>query len=223
MAAAAEAELPVPEEVVGPTPRSQMRISISVGLTMRTNSTLVWCGKIRMHADLRADSLPRLPSHRKLRVVHHDDEVRVAGGDLDARNLKAAGKSHCPWREAGTPIPAVTCTLNPPSVFTAFTWHKRNPASVAISTSSPGRRPRSCAIHAATQRVPLPLISAAEPSALCRRMRPDFGPVHEKIRRHRRRCPCFARTTAVSTPPSRSRAPPPRSRSENRCRRREPW
>ncbi len=39
---------------------------------------------------------------------------------------------------------------------------------------------RTSAIHAATQRVPLPLISAIEPSALCRRMRPDFGPVHEK-------------------------------------------
>jgi len=39
---------------------------------------------------------------------------------------------------------------------------------------------RSRAIHAATQRVPLPLISAMEPSALCRRMRPAFGPVHAK-------------------------------------------
>src|ERR1035441_8990341 len=45
IAAVAAAELPVPEEEVGPTPRSKMRISISVGLTMRTNSTFVCWGK----------------------------------------------------------------------------------------------------------------------------------------------------------------------------------
>ena len=42
MAAAAAAEVPVPEELVGPTPRSKMRISMREGESMRTNSTLVW-------------------------------------------------------------------------------------------------------------------------------------------------------------------------------------
>ena len=56
----------------------------------------------------------------------------------------------------------------------------RRPASVRFRSSSPGCEPSVSAIHAATQRVPLPLISAMEPSALCRRMRPDFGPVQAK-------------------------------------------
>jgi hypothetical protein len=58
----------------------------------------------------------------------------------------------------------------------------RGPASVSdFERSSPGlRAERASAIHAATQRVPLPLISAMEPSALCRRMRPDLGPVQAK-------------------------------------------
>jgi hypothetical protein len=42
MEAAAVAEVPVPDEVVGPTPRSKMRISMREVERMRTNSTLVW-------------------------------------------------------------------------------------------------------------------------------------------------------------------------------------
>src|ERR1017187_5463394 len=53
-------------------------------------------------------------------------------------------------------MPAVTSTVNPPALLTAFTWQTRNPASVAISSASPGTEPSASAIQAATQRVPLP-------------------------------------------------------------------
>ena len=46
-----------------------------------------------MDADLRADRLPGTACNRKIRVVHHNDEVRIAGGDFDARNLNAVGES----------------------------------------------------------------------------------------------------------------------------------
>jgi len=42
MEALAAAQVPVPEEVVGPTPRSKMRISIVALSSTRANSTLVW-------------------------------------------------------------------------------------------------------------------------------------------------------------------------------------
>ncbi len=81
---------------------------------------------------------------------------------------------------AGTPMPIVTSTLNPSPALTAFTRQMRGPASVSISSISPLRAPHASAIHAATQRVPFPLISAIEPSALCRRICPDRAPVHRK-------------------------------------------
>ncbi len=91
-AAVAEAELPVPEEVVGPTPRSKMRISISRSLTMRTNSTLVWLRKIAVDADFRADGLPGFAGDGEVRIVDQDDKVRIAGGDFDADDLSAIGE-----------------------------------------------------------------------------------------------------------------------------------
>ena len=50
MAAVAEAELPVPEEVVGPTPRSKMRISISRALMTRNEFNV---GLVRENQDAR--------------------------------------------------------------------------------------------------------------------------------------------------------------------------
>src|SRR5271170_2825592 len=43
--AAAVAHVPVPEELVGPTPRSKIRISMLFVSSTRTNSTFVWPGK----------------------------------------------------------------------------------------------------------------------------------------------------------------------------------
>ncbi len=84
MAAVAEAELPVPEEVVGPTPRSKMRISISVRADDAQKFDVGLVRKVGMNADLRADFLPCLAGHGELRIVHHDDEMRIAGGDFNA-------------------------------------------------------------------------------------------------------------------------------------------
>ena len=72
-------------------------------------------------------------------------------------------------------MPVVTSTVKASPVCTLSMRQMRGPASVRISSLSPACEPRVSAIHAATQRVPLPLISATEPSALCRRMRPDLG------------------------------------------------
>jgi hypothetical protein len=80
----------------------------------------------------------------------------------------------------GMPMPVVTSTSNPPLARTLFTRHTRSPASVSMERLSPACAPSASAIHAATQRVPLPLISATEPSALCRRIAPEQGPVQRK-------------------------------------------
>ena len=138
-------------------------------------------GKIRMPADLLPDALPVLSIDGELGIFHHDNEVRIARGDLNARYLHASRNGHDPWRESW----ARPCrsSLRPQS--------SRLPALHRYGTRASPRRFRSpahrppcapiaSAIHAATQRVPLPLISAIDPSALCRRMRPVFGPVHAK-------------------------------------------
>src|ERR1035441_3553307 len=75
----------------------------------------------------------------------------------------------------GTPMPVVTSTEEPVVWYTGLRGQMRMPASVSIFNWSPGRELGDAAIHAATQRVPLPLISAMEPSALCKRIRPEAG------------------------------------------------
>ena len=100
-AAVAAAEVPVPEEVVGPTPRSKMRISISRSLTMRTNSTLVWCGKSGWTQISAPMVCQGLPSTVNSAIVDEDDEVRIAGGDFDADNLRAVGQLERVRRKLG--------------------------------------------------------------------------------------------------------------------------
>ena len=80
----------------------------------------------------------------------------------------------------GIPMPVVTSTEYPSLISTRLIRQMRSPASVSIRNSSPSFALIIALIHAATQRVPFPLISATDPSALCRRMRPDFAPVQKK-------------------------------------------
>ena len=54
-----------------------------------------------MHTDCRADLLPRQSGDSKLRVLHYNDKVRIAGGNLDARNCKPIGKRDGSRRKRG--------------------------------------------------------------------------------------------------------------------------
>ena len=101
IAAVAEAELPVPEDEVGPTPRSKMRISISRSLTTRTNSTLVCCGNLRCVQISAPRACQGLPADGEGRVVYRDDEVRIADDDFDARDFSAIGELDGARFEAG--------------------------------------------------------------------------------------------------------------------------
>ena len=68
--------------------------------------------KIRMNADFRADLPPGRSGDSELRVVHHDDKMRIAGGDFDALDFKLIGRVTVRRTKEGTPIPAVTSTVN---------------------------------------------------------------------------------------------------------------
>ena len=87
-AAVAAAALPVPDEVVGPTPRSKMRTSISCSLRIRTNSTLVWLGKSRW-PQTGADGLPGFAGNRKFGVFDQNDEMRIADRHFNTNDLGA--------------------------------------------------------------------------------------------------------------------------------------
>ena len=100
-AAVAEALLPVPEDVVGPTPRSKMLISIARRAQDVDEFDVGLMREIPMHADLGADLPPGPAVDGKLRIVDHDDEVGIAGVDLDARNREAVGQLNRALGERG--------------------------------------------------------------------------------------------------------------------------
>ena len=111
IAAVAEAELPVPEEVVGPTPRSKMRISISLLIDDADKLDIGLVGEIGMDADFCANDLPRLACNGEVGVVDDDHEVRVAGGDVGSGNCTRPSASLTDVEaKAGTPMPEVTST-----------------------------------------------------------------------------------------------------------------
>ena len=148
------------------------------GLKMRTNSTFVWRGKSgwpqiccpilchrcpstansafppRQNADCPS-KLPRLPPARR------------------------RGSSPSSKRKRALPCRCHIHAESAPGNDRIHAAHAR--ARIRFDLKhSPLRAPHASAIHAATQRVPFPLISAIEPSALCKRIRPDRGPVHRK-------------------------------------------
>ena len=55
--------------------------------------------KIEVRADLRADLLPGKSGDRKISIVDNNDEMRIAGGDCDARNLKPVDQSNSTRRK----------------------------------------------------------------------------------------------------------------------------
>ncbi len=113
--AVAAAEVPVPEEVVGPTPRSKMRISISRSLTMRTNSTLVWCGKsgcTQISAPMVCQGLPpTAKSGLSTTMTKCGLPVETSTPTISEPSVSL---SVCGVK-LGTPMPVVTSTVNAPS------------------------------------------------------------------------------------------------------------
>ena len=138
--------------------------------------------EIGMRADFCADGLPGFAGDGEVRVVDDDDEMGIAGGDGDAGDGAAVGESDGLLRGAvGMPMPVVTSTVVLAVIVLNGVDAADAQAGVGFDcSSSPGWALIASAIHAATQRVPLPLISAMEPSALWRRMRPDFAPDQAK-------------------------------------------
>jgi hypothetical protein len=207
-AAVAAAEVPVPDEVVGPTPRSKMRISISCSLTTRTNSTLVLLGKIAMRVDLRAESHPSALTDGEVRLFDEDDEVRIAGGDFDADDLNTVNQLERVRHKPGHAHSGGDFDGEVVAIADGVDAADAETGIGVISSLSPGFEPSASAIHAATQRVPLPLISAMEPSALCRRMRPECGPgpdsfFQAKTQCRLRQCRCCAGRGGARVPRDR--------------------
>ena len=92
---------------------------------------------------------------------------------------------------------------------------------VTISSSSP-RSSQTSAIHAATQRVPLPLISAIGAIGVEQGMRQTSEPVTKKLDAVGAD-PGVRRQSGALYPGDRGRERHLRSQSENRCRRHGPW
>ncbi len=84
-AAVAAAEVPVPEDVVGPTPRSKMRTSISCSLSDADKFGVCLVGKIAMRADFGADALPGSARNSEICIFNQDDESADCRPKLPSR------------------------------------------------------------------------------------------------------------------------------------------
>ena len=182
--------------------------------------------EIRMHADLRANlSATRFPSTEKSALSTTMTKCGLPVETSTPTTCKPARQRHGAWREAG--YAHAGGHFHGEFAVGFQRVHVANAQARFGGNFQLRRRvakPRSRAIHAATQRVPLPLISAMEPSALCRRMRParwHRSTRRTRCRRHRRQC--SARTIAASIQPSRGSPRPLRSQSGSRCRRHALW
>ncbi len=121
MAAVAAAELPVPEDEVGPTPRSQMRISTSLGPADTNKLDVGLVRKVAEHAHIRSHSAPAFAIDLESHVVHKDDEVRIAGGySRSVQQSASLALSTVFGSNCGTPMPLVTSTVWPRRV---SIWH----------------------------------------------------------------------------------------------------
>ena len=153
-----DAHDPVPDDVVGPTPRSQIRMRMRSA--PRPSRTRRWSRpETRVRLERRAQPVKTLvgrlrAEHDALRVAEvHDDRVHgFAGGVmrdlLDVRRQPHRGakrRAHASRRPAVSPV--------------------FGPASVAIVTAAPTRSSRA-AVAQPSARTPLPDTSGGAPSAL---------------------------------------------------------
>ncbi len=167
--------MPVPEEVVGPHPRSKMRNAISAADRTCTNSTFVPCGNSGLALMSAAQLLPRPPMRAEVLRLHKQDKMRIPHIHHRTRDLARppAGR----WSAASPaelPCRSRSHSSYPPA---SITWHVRTPPCVPNATLS---IPSLCASHAATHRVPLPESSASVPSELNSR-RPISRPAFQEL------------------------------------------
>src|SRR5215218_1591823 len=166
-AAIAAAHAPVPDDSVGPTPRSQIRMRTRSGASISANSTFVPCGNSACRSSIGPSRSKRSsdgsgPSTTHCGLPIEKADSRTSSPPADSVNLRTAD---------GWPIAARK--VNRGSL-RATSVSARGPASVAMTTSAPGTtceaEPRCRIAMAASARRPLPDNSAALPSALIRRM-----------------------------------------------------
>src|SRR5271157_2419009 len=170
MEAVAAADEPVPDDIVSPTPRSQKRTSISWSLRSVTNSTLVPCGK--------SGWVATCPAQDCQSGANSGTNMTKCGLPIDTetpRTVLSARVTSISLPTSGLPIEvrnSKLCRLR------LVRSQVLSPAPVLMTADV---RLCSAQYHAATHRVPLPEISASEPSALSKRIATsasDAGSTH---------------------------------------------
>src|SRR5262249_916518 len=165
IAAPAAALEPVPEECVSPTPRSKKRTSIADFASTCTSSAFTPCLKIGLRcipADFACQSSQN--SSRKTTKCGLPIETGIPFTSPHNVAIAISAPTH------GAPIAASNSDVFP---LRAINVHFFSPAPVRMVTDSFWD---SAQRYAATQRVPLPEISASGPSALIRRASTSASP-----------------------------------------------
>ena len=214
MAATAAAQVPVPDEDVGPTPRSQIRMRTRSGASTSASSTLVPSGKYECTASAppsrcsRSSVTAPITTHCGL-PTRSTTALTGSPATVSSTCRISVGLSHA--RPEGQARPRGRC-------------QHRDLRAQRLSQRRPQRQAKGLrrrAIQAATHRTPLPDTSDRLPSALNRRIR-----AARASSLHEHQTVCARRRDAGDTPLAQTllrRCPTPaaRARSENHCRTRE--
>ena len=176
IAAAEDAQVPVPDEVVGPHPRSKIRNAISDGDNTRTNSTFVPCGNSGLVLICRPKLLPRQSLRTEILRLDENNKVRIPHIHHRSGNIAHAGHLNRARHHAWNPHLALD------QVHRIGSLHHAAGAQPPCVPKATSVLPSLLASHAATQRVPLPESSASLPSALnSRRKNSPFGLTLQKL------------------------------------------
>ena len=205
-AATAAAHAPVPDDSVGPTPRSQIRMRTRSGGSTRPVRRSCPPGKNGCTARAAAIVVQPVGRHRA-----EDDTLRVADPQDHGRDRLAADVESVPRadRSAGPcPRERYVAAVDAASSSRCFGPARSRSPRVARRASS-----RVSASQAATHRTPLPETSERLPSALKQPVRaPGRSPRRPSGRR--RQCPDADRTRAAQGPADRMAASSVRRREQ---------
>src|SRR5208337_4432124 len=157
MEATAAAQEPVPDDIVSPTPRSQKRTSISFSFMILTNSTFIPCLKSSW-IEICCAIACQPGSNSETNTTKCGLPIETGVPEISPQvNLIESGSP-----TSGTPMELRNSKLLPSRTVKLQVFR---PAPVRMITES---RLFCAQYQAATQRVPLPDISASEPSAFRR-------------------------------------------------------